>query len=38
MFKWQNKPELLQAKLMELRNMASVYETSGALLLPTGRV
>ena len=35
---WQNKPDLLKAKLMELRNMAAIYETSGVLLLPTGRV
>ena len=30
---WQNEPELLQAKLMELQNMAAVYEMSGSLLL-----
>lgn len=30
---WQNEPELLQAKLMELQNMAAVYEMSGSFLL-----
>ncbi len=30
---WQNEPELLQAKLIELQNMAAVYEMSGSLLL-----